>query len=119
METVTCQIVFGGRKSRWRRDGGVNDCEFRFCVHHGWVLVVGAVGMFHIKLVMIKMIQWPGGEFTLQTAVDLNTGVPQGEIRKKLADGIAAKTIVQTQKGDGKIKGKFQVVKTSDSTKVQ
>ena len=68
---------------------------------------------------MTNTIQWPGGEFTLQAAVDVNTGVPQGEVRKKLADGIAAKTIVQTQKGDGKIKGKFQVVKHADSTKAQ
>jgi len=68
---------------------------------------------------MTTTIQWPGGEFTLQMAVDLNSGVPQGEVRKKLAEGIAAKTIVQTQKGDGKIKGKFQVVKPSDSAKAQ
>ena len=68
---------------------------------------------------MTNAIQWPGGEFTLQTAVDLNTGVPQAEVRKKLADGIAAKTIAQTLKGDGKIKGKFQVVKPSDSAKAQ
>jgi len=60
---------------------------------------------------MIKTIRWPGGDFTIQAAVDLNAGVPQAEVRKKLAEGIAAKTIVQTQKGDGKIKGKFQVVK--------
>jgi len=60
---------------------------------------------------MIRTIQWPGGEFTLQAAVDLNAGVPQAEIRKKLAEGIAAKSIVQTQKGDRKIKGKFQAVK--------
>jgi hypothetical protein len=60
---------------------------------------------------MTKTFQWPAGEFTLQAAVDLNAGIPQAEIRKKLAEEIAAKTIVQTQKGDGKIKGKFQVVK--------
>jgi hypothetical protein len=60
---------------------------------------------------MTTTIQWPGGEFTLQAALDLNAGVPQAEVRKKLAAGIAAKTIVQTKKGDGKIKGKFQVVK--------
>ena len=59
---------------------------------------------------MTKTIQWPAGEFTLQAAVDLNAGVPQAEVRKKLAEVIAAKSIVQTQKGDGKIKGKFQVV---------
>jgi hypothetical protein len=64
---------------------------------------------------MTKTIQWPGEEFTLQAAVDLNAGVPQAEVRKKLAEAIAAKTIVQTQKGDGKIKGKFQVVKASQA----
>ena len=32
-------------------------------------------------------------------------------IRKKLADAMAAKTIIQTKKGDAKIKGQFQVVK--------
>ena len=60
---------------------------------------------------MTKTIQWPAGEFTIQAAVDLNAGVPPAAVRKKLADEIAAKTIVQTQKGDGKIKGQFQVVK--------
>lgn len=60
---------------------------------------------------MTKTIQWPGGEFTLQAAAELNAGVPEAEIRKKLAEGIAAKAIVQTQKGDRKIKGKFQWVK--------
>ena len=62
---------------------------------------------------MTKTIQWPDGEFTLPAAVDLNAGIPQAEIRKKLAEGIAAKSIVQTQKGDGKIKGKFHVVKSA------
>lgn len=47
----------------------------------------------------------------MQAAVDLNAGVPQAAVRKKLADAIAAKKIVQTKKGDGKIKGTFQVVK--------
>jgi len=60
---------------------------------------------------MTNTIRWPAGEFTLQAAVDLNAGVPQAEVRKKLADGITAKKIIQTQKGDGKIKGQFQVVK--------
>ena len=62
---------------------------------------------------MTKTIQWPGGEFTVQAAVDFNPSVPQAEVRKKLAEAIAAKTIAQTQKGDGRIKGKFQVVKAS------
>jgi hypothetical protein len=64
---------------------------------------------------MTNTIQWPGGEFTLQAAVDLNAGIPQAEVRKKLADGIAVKAIVQTLKGDGKIKGKFQVIKPATS----
>jgi len=59
---------------------------------------------------MTKTIQWPDGEFTLPAAVNLNADMTQAEVRKKLADGIAAKTICQTQKGDGKIKGKFKVV---------
>ncbi len=60
---------------------------------------------------MTNTIRWPDGEFTLQAAVELNTGFSQAEIRKKLADGIAAKKIVQTKKGNDKIKGTFQVVK--------
>jgi hypothetical protein len=60
---------------------------------------------------MEATIHWPGGEFTLQAAVDFNAGVPEATVRKKLADAIAAKKIVQTKKGDGKIKGAFQVVK--------
>jgi hypothetical protein len=60
---------------------------------------------------MTNTIQWPAGEFTIQAAVDLNAAVPQAEVCKKLADGLAAKSIVQTQKGDGKIKGKFQAAK--------
>ena len=61
--------------------------------------------------IMTNSIRWPEGEFTLQAAVELNAGIPQAEVRKKLADGIAAKKIIQTQKGDGKIKGKFSVAK--------
>jgi hypothetical protein len=61
--------------------------------------------------IMTNTIRWPDGEWTLSAAVELNAGIPQTEVRQKLADGLAAKTIVQTQKGDGKIKGKFQVVK--------
>ena len=60
---------------------------------------------------MTKPIQWPAGDFTIQAAVDLNVGVPQAEIRKKLAEGIAAKTIIQTQKGNGKVKGQFKLLK--------
>ena len=60
---------------------------------------------------MTNTIRWPDGEFTLTAALQLNAGVSQAEIRKKLATAIAAKTIVQTQKGNGKIPGKFEVVK--------
>jgi len=62
---------------------------------------------------MSETIQWPGGDFTIQEAVDLNPAVPPAVVRKKLADAMAAKTIIQTKKGDGKIKGQFQVVKAA------
>jgi hypothetical protein len=60
---------------------------------------------------MTNTIRWPDGEWTLPAALALNAGVPQAQVRKKLSAAIAAKTIVQTQKGDGKIPGKFSVVK--------
>lgn len=60
---------------------------------------------------MNEAIQWPDGGFTIQQAVDLNPTVPQAMVRKQLADALAAKAIIQTKKGDGKIKGQFQVVK--------
>ncbi|HEV2695727.1 MAG TPA: hypothetical protein VG347_22760 [Verrucomicrobiae bacterium] len=60
---------------------------------------------------MSETIQWPEGDFTLQQAVDSNSAVPQAVVRKKLADAMAAKAIIQTKKGDAKIKGQFQVVK--------
>ncbi len=60
---------------------------------------------------MTKPIQWPDGDFTIQAAVDLNAGVSQAEVRKKLAADIAAKILIQTQKGNGKIKGLFRVAK--------
>ncbi len=59
---------------------------------------------------MSDTIQWPRGEFTVQEAVNLNPTLPQAAVRKKLSDALAAKKIIQTQKGDGKIKGKFSVV---------
>jgi len=65
---------------------------------------------------MSEAIQWPGGDFTIQQAADLNPSIPQAVIRKQLADAIAAKTILQTKKGDGKIKGQFQVVKPAASS---
>ena len=60
---------------------------------------------------MSETIQWPRGEFTLQAAVEINSSFPPSAVRKKLAADIAAKIIAQTQKGDGKIKGKFQATK--------
>ncbi len=59
---------------------------------------------------MNETIQWPSGEFTLQAAGQLNAGVPEALIRKKLSAALAAKTLVQTKKGDKKAKGTFQVV---------
>jgi hypothetical protein len=66
--------------------------------------------MFH-SATMTNSIRWPDGEFTLPAAVEFNAGIPQAAVRKKLAADIAAKTIVQTQKGNGKVPGKFQAVK--------
>lgn len=60
---------------------------------------------------MEQTIQWPAGEFTIQEAIELNSALPQLTVREKLSQAIAAKAIVQTQKGNQKIKGKFQVVK--------
>ena len=59
---------------------------------------------------MNETIQWPGGEFTIQQAADLNPSIPQAVVRKKLSEAMAAKKIIQTKKGDGKTKGTFQVV---------
>jgi hypothetical protein len=65
---------------------------------------------------MNEVIQWPDGDFTIQQAADLNPSIPQAVLRKQLADAIAAKTIIQTKKGDGKIKGQFQLVKPASSS---
>ena len=62
---------------------------------------------------MTETINWPSGEFTLQTLVALNPAFPQALVRKKLSAAITAKSIVQTRKGDGKIQGAFQVVKAA------
>ena len=61
-------------------------------------------------VLMTDTIQWPPGEFTIQEAINLNPTLAPAVVREKLAAAIAAKTIVRTQKGDRKIKGKFQVV---------
>lgn len=60
---------------------------------------------------MNETINWPRGEFTIEEAVSLNPAFTEAVVRKKLSEAIASKAIVQTQKGDRKIKGKFQVVK--------
>lgn len=57
---------------------------------------------------MNETIQWPGGDFTIQQAVELNPSIPEATIRKELSRATAAKKIVQTKKGDGKIKGTFK-----------
>jgi hypothetical protein len=62
---------------------------------------------------MTETINWPSGEFTIQTLVALNPAFPQALVRKKLSAAITAKSIVQTRKGDGKIQGAFQVVKAA------
>ncbi len=63
---------------------------------------------------MNETIRWPEGEFTLQEAVELNRGLPEATVRQKLSAAMSAKAIVQTQKGNQKIKGKFQVVKPTN-----
>jgi len=60
---------------------------------------------------MSTLIQWPDGEFTIQEAIQANRGLTEVLLRKKLSAAMAAKAIVQTQKGNHKIKGRFQVVK--------
>jgi hypothetical protein len=62
---------------------------------------------------MNDTIQWPNGEFTLPAAVALNPALTEAAVRKQLSAALAAKTMVQTRKGDGKIPGTFQVVKAA------
>jgi hypothetical protein len=59
---------------------------------------------------MSESIHWPSGEFTIQDAVRANPKLTAAVVREQLAKAIAAKAIVQTTKGDRKVKGKFQVV---------
>lgn len=66
--------------------------------------------MFQSLFYMNEPINWPRGEFTIEEAVSLNPAFPEQLVRKKLSEAMAAKAIVQTQKGDRRIKGKFQVV---------
>jgi adenosylcobinamide amidohydrolase len=67
--------------------------------------------MFHSAGQMNETIQWPSGEFTLPAAVALNRALSEATVRKQLATALAAKTMIQTRKGDGKTPGTFQVVK--------
>lgn len=82
----------------------------RFRAGWGRDFVVCRAGMFQSEADMSEPIQWPAGEFTIQDAVQANPKLPEAVVREKLAQAIAAKAIVQTQKGDRKVKGKFQVV---------
>jgi hypothetical protein len=59
---------------------------------------------------MNDIVNWPAGEFTLQTAVAQNPHLAEAVVRKKLSEAIAAKRVVQTKKGNAKTKGSFQVV---------
>jgi hypothetical protein len=59
---------------------------------------------------MSTTMNWPTGEFTLQELIQLNPQFAEAAIRQALANGRTAKKIVQTQKGDKKVKGKFKVV---------
>lgn len=59
---------------------------------------------------MNETIQWPGGEFTIQELIEANRGLSEAVVRQKLAAATKAKAVVQTQKGNHKIKGRFQVV---------
>jgi hypothetical protein len=66
--------------------------------------------MFQSEGNMSDTIHWPAGEFTIQEAVKTNPKLTEAVVRKNLSRAIAAKAIIQTQKGDRKVKGKFQVV---------
>lgn len=59
---------------------------------------------------MNEIIHWPAGEFTIEEAVRANPALPETTVRQKLSDAIKAKAVVQTQKGNHKVKGKFQAV---------
>ena len=60
---------------------------------------------------MSNSMNWPVADFTIQELINLNPSFTETAVRKSLADGITAKKIVQTQKGDKKVKGKFKVIK--------
>jgi hypothetical protein len=60
---------------------------------------------------MTDTIQWPQGEFTLLTLVNQNRALAEKVVRQKLAEAITAKAVVQTKKGDKKVKGQFKVIR--------
>ena len=60
---------------------------------------------------MSNSMNWPVADFTIQELINLNPSFAEAAVRKSLSDGITAKKIVQTQKGDKKVKGKFKVIK--------
>ncbi len=60
---------------------------------------------------MSNSMNWPVADFTIQELINLNPQFAEAAVRKSLSDGITAKKIVQTQKGDKKVKGKFKVIK--------
>ena len=62
---------------------------------------------------MNDTLNWPDGEFTLQTAVERNSHLTEAIVRKKISEAMAAKRIIQTKKGDAKTKGLFRVVAVS------
>ncbi len=62
---------------------------------------------------MSETIRWPEGEFTIEAVIGLNPALPPLAVRKKLSAAVAAKAVVQTQKGNEKVKGKFKVVKAN------
>jgi len=71
--------------------------------------------MFHSADQMNETIQWPAGDFTLPAAVALNPKLSEAVVLKQLSAALAAKTVIQTRKGDGKIPGTFQMVKPAGS----
>lgn len=62
---------------------------------------------------MSETIRWPNGEFTIQEAIEANPGVSEAVVRRELSAAMAAKAIIQTQKGNQSIRGKFQLVKAA------
>ncbi len=61
---------------------------------------------------MNESVQWPDGEFTIREAIARNSNLPEKSVRESLSAAISAKKIAQVRKGNHKIQGKFQVVKS-------